>query len=67
MFCNSGFKFLPVLGRYIVDSYENRASEIIRQKWRLRLPDGSGELKVGDGSRAGPPLRTLTIQEQSEL
>ncbi|KAB8077196.1 FAD dependent oxidoreductase [Aspergillus leporis] len=62
-----GFKFLPVLGRYIVDSYENRASEIIRQKWRLRLPDGSGELKVGDGSRAGPPLRTLTIQEQSEL
>ncbi|KAF7593141.1 hypothetical protein BBP40_012020 [Aspergillus hancockii] len=62
-----GFKFLPVLGRYIVDRYENRAPEVIRQKWRLRLPDGCGDLKIGDGSRAGPPLRTLTVEEQSKI
>ncbi|KAE8393730.1 FAD dependent oxidoreductase [Aspergillus alliaceus] len=62
-----GFKFLPVLGRYIADRYENCAPEILRQKWRYRLPDGRGDLKIGDGSRAGPPLRVLTVEEQSNL
>ncbi|KAE8163820.1 FAD dependent oxidoreductase [Aspergillus tamarii] len=62
-----GFKFLPVLGRYIADRYENRAPEVLRQKWRFRLPDGSGDLKIGDGSRGGPPLRILTVEEQSKL
>ncbi|KAE8349499.1 FAD dependent oxidoreductase [Aspergillus coremiiformis] len=62
-----GFKFLPVIGRYIVDRYEDCAPEAFRQKWRLRLPDGSGDLKIGDGSRAGPPLRMLTVEEQGKL
>ncbi|KNG89054.1 hypothetical protein ANOM_002928 [Aspergillus nomiae NRRL 13137] len=62
-----GFKFLPVLGRYIADRYENCAPEILQQKWRLRLPDGSGDLKIGDGSRGGPPLRMLTVEEQSKF
>ncbi|KAE8379862.1 FAD dependent oxidoreductase [Aspergillus bertholletiae] len=62
-----GFKFLPVLGRYIADRYENRAPETLRQKWRFRWPDGSGDVKIGDGSRGGPPLRVLTVAEQSKL
>ncbi|KAH7168160.1 FAD dependent oxidoreductase [Fusarium sp. MPI-SDFR-AT-0072] len=47
------FKFLPVLGRYVVDCFENKASEEIRHKWRLRAPTGTQNItKHGDGSRA---------------
>ncbi|KAM0545376.1 hypothetical protein ACHAPJ_011360 [Fusarium lateritium] len=62
------FKFMPVLGRYIADCYEDKASSEIRRKWRFRLPDG-GEVKPkgGDGSRGGPPLRTLRPEEQAKL
>ncbi|KAJ3543506.1 hypothetical protein NM208_g2130 [Fusarium decemcellulare] len=53
------FKFLPVLGRYITDCFENKAPEEIRQQWRLKLPDGKPESPMaGDGSRGGPPHRT---------
>ncbi|KAL0938427.1 fructosyl amino acid [Colletotrichum truncatum] len=62
------FKFLPVLGRYITDCFEEKASGELRHKWRLRESDGkSEELKLGDGSRGGPPLRKLTAAEQSKL
>ncbi|KAJ9144153.1 FAD dependent oxidoreductase [Pleurostoma richardsiae] len=62
------FKFLPVLGKYIADCFENKASVDIRKKWRLRIADGSEEApKMGDGSRGGPPLRTLTRSEQAKL
>ncbi|TDZ55087.1 L-pipecolate oxidase [Colletotrichum trifolii] len=62
------FKFLPVLGRYIVDCFEGKASQGLRHKWRLRVPDGKqDEVKLGDGSRGGPPLRKLTRIEQSKL
>ncbi|KAM5351072.1 hypothetical protein ACJ41O_003795 [Fusarium nematophilum] len=61
------FKFLPVLGRYIADCFENKAPESLRRKWRLRAADGKQVLKQGDGSRGGPPLRTLTRAEQAKL
>lgn len=65
----SGFKFLPVLGKYIADCFENKAPEELRQKWRLNLPHGgSSEYAMkGDGSRAGPPLRKLTPSEKARL
>ena len=66
-FCSS-FKFLPVLGSYIADVYENKASPELRHKWRFRMPDGSKEgPKAGDGSRGGPPLRSLRPEEQAKL
>ncbi|OQE28141.1 hypothetical protein PENFLA_c005G06689 [Penicillium flavigenum] len=40
------FKFLPILGRYVADRFENRVSDSIRQKWRLRLAEGEGNLKL---------------------
>ncbi|GKU17040.1 unnamed protein product [Fusarium langsethiae] len=62
-----GFKFLPVLGRYIADCYENKSSQELRHKWRLRAPTGKDMVKQGDGSRGGPPLRRLTKLEQAKL
>ncbi|ATY59130.1 fructosyl amino acid oxidase [Cordyceps militaris] len=38
-----GFKFLPVLGRYIVDCLENKAPESLRYKWRMR-PESDSKL-----------------------
>lgn len=71
MFINSGsaFKFLPVLGKYVADCFENRAPRELRQKWRLKTPtNGTGSaVMAGDGSRGGPPLRKLSVQEQSKL
>lgn len=64
---DSAFKFLPVLGRYIADCYENKATEELRHKWRLRAPTGQDMVKQGDGSRGGPPLRKLTRLEQAKL
>ncbi|KAL2209884.1 FAD dependent oxidoreductase [Sarocladium strictum] len=62
------FKFLPVLGRYIADCYENKSSPEIRQQWRLRKPSATSTmLKGGDGSRGGPKLRVLSQREMSKL
>ncbi|KAF6820636.1 hypothetical protein CMUS01_11525 [Colletotrichum musicola] len=62
------FKFLPVLGKYISDCFEEKAPQDLRHKWRLRESDGKEEeFKLGDGSRAGPPLRKLTPAEQAKL
>ncbi|KAM0199053.1 hypothetical protein ACHAPI_003498 [Fusarium lateritium] len=61
------FKFLPVLGRYVADCFEDTAPKEIRHKWRLRAPTGEDMIKKGDGSRGGPPLRKLTRMEQAKL
>jgi sarcosine oxidase/L-pipecolate oxidase len=66
---NSAFKFLPVLGVYVVNCFENKAPDDVREKWRLR-PGATGSettVKVGDGSRGGPPLRRLRTEEQAKL
>lgn len=66
---NSGFKFLPILGKYIADCFEGKASKELREKWRLPpSPGGSKENNMaGDGSRAGPPLRKLSNYEKARL
>ncbi|KAL4805430.1 FAD dependent oxidoreductase [Aspergillus unguis] len=62
------FKFLPVLGKYIVDCFENRAPSELREKWKLKASSKQdGPLMLGDGSRGGPPLRKLSALEQSKL
>ncbi|KAF5654685.1 fructosyl amino acid oxidase [Fusarium heterosporum] len=61
------FKFLPVLGRYVADCFEDKAPKELRHKWRLRAPTGQDMVKQGDGSRGGPPLRKLTRTEQAKL
>ncbi|KAM0426094.1 hypothetical protein ACHAPT_008725 [Fusarium lateritium] len=62
------FKFLPVLGKYITDCFEGKASEQLQRKWRLRLPDGQENvIKKGDGSRGGKPWRMLRVEEQAKL
>jgi sarcosine oxidase/L-pipecolate oxidase len=64
----SGFKFLPILGRYIAGCFEEKAAEHIRQKWRLRNAEGVGAPMVcNDGSRRGPERRLLLAQEQAKL
>ncbi|KAJ5550124.1 FAD dependent oxidoreductase [Penicillium sp. DV-2018c] len=63
-----GFKFLPVLGKYIADCFENIAPEALRQKWRMNPPQGDSMAPMsGDGSRGGPPLRKLSPLEQAKL
>lgn len=63
----SGFKFLPILGKYIADCFEGTAPESLRTKWRLNPGSGQAMDMPGDGSRAGPPLRALKSQEQAKL
>lgn len=64
----SAFKFLPVLGTYIADCFENKAPAELRRKWSFPLPTGDNAgTKIGDGSRAGPPLRILNPKEMSKL
>ncbi|KAJ4141698.1 hypothetical protein NW768_000914 [Fusarium equiseti] len=62
-----GYKFLPILGRYIADCFEGTAPAELRHKWRLRAPTGKDMVKQGDGSRGGPPLRKLARWEQAKL
>ncbi|KAI1630168.1 FAD dependent oxidoreductase [Exophiala viscosa] len=60
-----GFKFLPVLGRYIADCFERTAVSDVRQRWKLPKPSPQKEkLQVNDGSRRGPPRRMLRREEQ---
>ncbi|KAK9799163.1 putative FAD dependent oxidoreductase domain-containing protein [Seiridium cardinale] len=62
------FKFLPVLGHYIVECYESNASLQVRNKWRLTVGEVlDGIAMAGDGSRGGPPLRVLNRKEQANL
>ncbi|KAI4721489.1 fructosyl amino acid oxidase [Aureobasidium sp. EXF-10727] len=59
------FKFLPILGRYVVDSFEGVASAEQKEKWRWSKSAES--IMPGDGSRGGPPRRVLTQGEQLRL
>ncbi|KAJ5367946.1 FAD dependent oxidoreductase [Penicillium cataractarum] len=59
------FKFLPVLGRYVADSFEGKASETQKKKWKLGR--SSAPISRGDGSRGGPPRRALNAEELSRL
>jgi sarcosine oxidase/L-pipecolate oxidase len=53
----------------VADCFENKASQELREKWRLKpATPGAGTVNMsGDGSRGGPPLRKLTVLEQSKL
>lgn len=62
---NSAFKFLPVLGRYVADSFEGKASDQQRKKWEWTA--SVNPMLKGDGSRGGPPRRVLTREEQARL
>ncbi|KAF2156376.1 FAD dependent oxidoreductase [Myriangium duriaei CBS 260.36] len=63
-----GFKFLPVLGRYIADCFEGIASPEVRERWKLNAPIGKeGKIAVHDGSRRGPPRRVIHEDERSRL
>ncbi|KAE8323553.1 FAD dependent oxidoreductase-domain-containing protein [Aspergillus sergii] len=64
----NAFKFTLVLGRYIADCFENKASDECRNKCRLKAPDGKvGMPKQGDRSRGGQPWRLLLPHEQAKL
>lgn len=62
---HSGFKFLPVLGHYIANSFEGKASQEQQKKWAWT--EGSGLIMKGDGSRGGPARRVLSRDEQARL
>ena len=65
-FCRSGFKFLPVLGRYIADCFEGNATVEVQQRWKLPRPTiRKQKIAVNDGSRRGPPRRMLNKSEQA--
>lgn len=57
-----GFKFLPVLGRYILDAIEGNLDPEYKEMWRWpedgevrkRFADGSDFQECLDGSRGGP-------------
>ncbi|KAJ4288649.1 hypothetical protein N0V90_011886 [Kalmusia sp. IMI 367209] len=59
------FKFLPVLGRYVVDAFEGNAVEEQLSKWGWK--PSSEPISKGDGSRGGPPRRQLTTSELTKL
>ncbi|KAK2005031.1 FAD dependent oxidoreductase [Colletotrichum falcatum] len=68
-----GFKFLPVLGREIVNVLEGRGDEVFAEKWRWRevkaktdVTDLYEHIMTEDGSRGGIP-GLLLKQEQAKL
>lgn len=63
---SSAFKFLPVIGKYIVGSFQRKLSRELLDKWKFptRFRERfQGEVFTGDGSRGGPERRELTAQE----
>jgi sarcosine oxidase/L-pipecolate oxidase len=62
---NSAFKFLPILGQYVANSFEGVASVEQKKKWQWS--ENATPIMPGDGSRGGPPRRVLTKEEQSHL
>lgn len=62
----SGFKFLPVLGRYSADCFERVAAPEVRQKWKLSTQVTARDPVVcNDGSRRGPLRRSLSASESA--
>ena len=62
---NSAFKFLPILGSRIADSFEGVASAAQKQKWAW--PAAKASISRGDGSRGGPARRVLKGEERAML
>lgn len=66
IFLSSAFKFLPVIGKYIVGSWQRKLSDKLLEKWKFPTQFRErfqGEVFTGDGSRGGPERRELTAQE----
>ncbi|KAJ5206540.1 hypothetical protein N7472_002988 [Penicillium cf. griseofulvum] len=60
------FKFLPVIGKHIVGSFQRKLSRGLLDKWKFPTQFRErfqGEVFTGDGSRGGPERRELTAQE----
>ncbi|KAE8148735.1 FAD dependent oxidoreductase [Aspergillus avenaceus] len=60
------FKFLPVLGKYIVGCFEKQLPKEYLEKWQFptEYKDRfAGDVFKGDGSRGGPERRELTNLE----
>lgn len=62
----SAFKFLPVLGKYIADCFEDIAPNALREKWSYENAM-NGTPSRGDGSRGGPMRRILDTAERAKL
>lgn len=63
----SGFKFLPVIGKYVADAVERSLPTELQNKWRFRQEyRGKHAFKL-DGSRGGPERRELTQEEKARL
>lgn len=62
---HSAFKFLPVIGKYVVDCLLGTADAELREKWAFK--PGTGGDFIGDGSRGGPKRRVLDVVEKARL
>ncbi|KJK63999.1 FAD dependent oxidoreductase [Aspergillus parasiticus SU-1] len=64
------FKFLPVIGKYVVGCFEKNLSQDLLQKWKFPTEYKErfqGDVFKGDGSRGGPERRELTPQERERF
>lgn len=62
----SAYKFLPVLGRYLADSFELKAGEEMKTRWQIKH-SSLASMVCNDGSRRGPPRRQLSKEERARL
>lgn len=63
----SAYKFLPVIGKYIVGSLQRSLPRDLLEKWKFPTQfraAAKDELFKGDGSRGGPERRELTDEEK---
>ncbi|KAI8933130.1 hypothetical protein NX059_009771 [Plenodomus lindquistii] len=62
------FKFLPVLGKYVVQGFQRSLEGGLAAKWQFKTEyrDQQNEFH-GDGSRGGPLRRELTMKEKANL
>ncbi|EAW13713.1 NAD(P)/FAD-dependent oxidoreductase [Aspergillus clavatus NRRL 1] len=61
------FKFLPVLGKYIVGSLERKLPDELLEKWKFPTQfreKFQNDAFLGDGSRGGPERRELKDEER---
>lgn len=66
----SAFKFLPVIGKYIVGSLQRRLPNKLLDKWSFPTQYRErfqGEAFKGDGSRGGPERREMTVGERDNF
>lgn len=64
----SAFKFLPLLGRYVVDSMHRSLPAHLADKWKFRgRQQSASDTWEGDGSRGGPARRELSPVEEMQV